>query len=212
MEFTATERVQRKLIKDGYLYILQKKLANDFTSWECILRRKGHCKARVKLDPNDDFMEQTNQHTHPPNQTNCEVAKVRAGIKRHATEGTAINLPAVENLCRNIRSARQERNLPALPITIAAIPVVPIEFQTTTSGDQFLFFDGGAGAADRMHLLQFKQDSCLFNRKIGAEMVLLTSAQRYFASCTLFTCNAMVEFFLASLLSYPIKPKLLTES
>ena len=150
MEFTATERVQRKLIKDGYLYILQKKLANDFTSWECILRRKGHCKARVKLDPNDDFMEQTNQHTPPPNQTNCEVAKVRAGIKRRATEGTAINLPAVENLCRNIRSARQERNLPALPITIAAIPVVPIEFQTTTSGDQFLFFDGGAGAADRI--------------------------------------------------------------
>ena len=32
MEFTATERVQQKLIKDGYLYILQKNLANDFTS------------------------------------------------------------------------------------------------------------------------------------------------------------------------------------
>ena len=168
MEFTATERGQRKLIKDGYLYILQKNLANDFTSWVCVLRRKGHCKARVKLDPNDDFVELTNQHTHPPYQTNCEVAKVRAGIKRRTTEtvmtnqqilaeqlggiseGAAINLPAVENLRRNIRSARQERNLPPLPINNAAIPVLPIEFQTKRSGDQFLFFDSGAGAADRI--------------------------------------------------------------
>ena len=168
MEFTATERGQRKPIKDGYLYILQKNLANNFASWECVLKRKGDCKARVKLDPNDDFVEQTNQHTHPPNQTNCQVAKVRAGIKRRATdtamanqqilaeqlggisEGVAINLPAVENLRHNIRSARQERNLPPLLINIAAILVLPIEFQTTTSGDQFLLFDSGAGAADRI--------------------------------------------------------------
>ena len=49
MEFTAIERGQRKQIKDGNLYILQKNLANDFTSREYVLRRKGHCKARVKL-------------------------------------------------------------------------------------------------------------------------------------------------------------------
>ena len=59
-------------------------------------------------------------------------------------------MPAVENLRHNIHSARQERNLPPLPINIAAIPVLPIEFQTTTCGDQFLFFDSGAGAADRI--------------------------------------------------------------
>ena len=95
------------------MYILQKNLANEFTSWECILTRKGHCKARVNLDLNDDFVEQTIQHTHPPSQTNCEVAKVRAGIKWHATktvitnqqilveqltgifEGAGINLPLI---------------------------------------------------------------------------------------------------------------------
>ena len=143
-------------------------MTNDFTSWECVLRRKGHYKVRAKLDPNDDFVDQTNQHTHPPNQTNCEVAKVRAGIKRLATEtvmtnqqilaeqlgeiseGAAINLPAVENLRCNICSVHEERNLPPLPINIAAIPALPIEFQTTTSGDWFFFFDSGAGAADRI--------------------------------------------------------------
>ena len=92
MEFTATERGQRKLIKEGYLHILQENLANDFTSWECVLRRRReYCKARVKLDPNNNFVEQTNQHTHPLSQTNCEAAKVRAGIKRGATETVMIN-------------------------------------------------------------------------------------------------------------------------
>ena len=47
MEFTAKERGQRKKIKDGYLHILQKNLANDFTPWEYVLRRKGHCKAKA---------------------------------------------------------------------------------------------------------------------------------------------------------------------
>ena len=230
MEFTATERGQRKLIKDGYLYILQKNLANDFTSWECVLRRRGHCKARVKLDLNDNFVEQTNQHTHPPGQTNREVAKVRTGIKRRATEtlmtnqqilaeqlgaiseGAATNLPVVENLRRNIPSARQEKNLPPLPIKIAAIPVLLIEFQTTTAGNSFCF-------STAVLVLLTESLICISSRKTAAcsigklvrEMVLLRSAQRYSTSCTLFTCNAMVESFCASLLSYPIKLKLLTE-
>ena len=130
-------------------------MANDFISWECNLKIKGHCKARVKLDPNDDFIEQTNQHTHLPSQTNCEVAKVRAGIKRRTmetiltnqkdlaeqlggiSEGEVINLPVVENLPRNIRFGRQERILPSLPINIATIPALPNDFQTTASGNQF---------------------------------------------------------------------------
>ena len=61
-------------------------MVNDFASWECVLRKKGHCKARVKLDPNGDFAGHENRHTHAPTQTNCEVAKVTAEIKRRATE------------------------------------------------------------------------------------------------------------------------------
>ena len=44
------------------------------------------------------------------------------------SESMAINLPTVEYLSRNIRSARQERNLPLLPMNTAAIPVLPTEF------------------------------------------------------------------------------------
>ena len=71
MEFTAAKRGQQKLLKNGYLYILQKNLANDFTSCVFVLRRKDHYKVRVKLDPYDDFVEQANHHTHPPTYTEC---------------------------------------------------------------------------------------------------------------------------------------------
>ena len=143
MEFTTTEKGQRKLRRNGYMYVFQKTLANDVSSWECVLRRRGHCKARVKISVSDDFIEQTNEHTHPPCQTNCEVSKVKAGIKRRAegtndtsqqilsvelsaiSESVGTNLPSMEVLRRNIRAARQERNFPPLPINCTAIPVLP---------------------------------------------------------------------------------------
>ena len=49
------------------------------------------------------------------------------------SKGVAINLSTVENLCQNIRSVCQGRNLPQLPFNIAAIPIFPIEFQATKS-------------------------------------------------------------------------------
>ena len=143
-------------------------MANNLTSWECVLRRRGQCKARIKLTVTDDFVEQTDEHTHPPNQTQCEVVKLKAGIKRQAeatfqtsqqihanqltgiSEGAAINLPSVETLRRNIRSVRQERNLPPLPINIAAIPAIPHEFQITENGEQFLLYDSGVGDEERI--------------------------------------------------------------
>ena len=84
MEFTQTEKGQRKIIRNGFLYMFQKTLAEDKTSWECVLRRKGQCKARIKLSANGDFLEETNVHTHAPSPAQCEVAKVKANIKRRA--------------------------------------------------------------------------------------------------------------------------------
>ena len=39
MEFTTTEEGNRILIYEGYMYVFQKNLANDVTSWECEKRR-----------------------------------------------------------------------------------------------------------------------------------------------------------------------------
>ena len=57
MEFTTTERGARKLLKDGYIYLFKKNLAYGITSWECELGRKGECRASVKLDELDNFVE-----------------------------------------------------------------------------------------------------------------------------------------------------------
>ena len=91
MEFTQTEKGHRKLIRNGYMYVFQKTSAQDNTSWDCTLRRKGKCKARIKLSPTDDFLAETNVLTHPPSQTQCELAKVKANLKRGAetTEDTS---------------------------------------------------------------------------------------------------------------------------
>ena len=117
-------------------------MPDDFTSREYVLRRKGHCKPRVKLDPNDDFVEQTNQHTHSLSKSNCENSKVRMGRKQCPTE--------TENLRRNIRSARNGKNLSPLPINIVEIPVLLMEFQKNNKQRSVLFFGSGAGAADKI--------------------------------------------------------------
>ena len=65
MEFIRSEKGVRKLIRNRYLYVYQKDLAGEVTSWECDLRRRGRCKVRVKLDRNNAFLREVNDHTPP---------------------------------------------------------------------------------------------------------------------------------------------------
>ena len=96
MDLSFTERGARKLIRNGYQYVKQKDVANGLISWECIERRKGNCKAKVKLNAIDDFLEQVQEHTHALSAT--ELADL--------TPTAAVNLPNLSNLRRNIRRQR----------------------------------------------------------------------------------------------------------
>ena len=49
MEFTTTSRGKQMLIHHKHLYVFQKTLSGGVQSWECQLRRKKECKARVKI-------------------------------------------------------------------------------------------------------------------------------------------------------------------
>ena len=40
----------------------------DASSWECELRRRDQFQARVKMDRNDEFLQEVNDHKHPPTQ------------------------------------------------------------------------------------------------------------------------------------------------
>jgi len=167
MEFTTTERGARKLIRNGYIYLFKKNLANG-SSWECELRRSGQCRASIKLDEAEDFLAEVNQHTHAPSDIKCETAKVKANIKRRATDtldpprniivaevgacadAVAVNLPLLQNMQRNIRRQRQARHEFPNPVAIEAIPEIPQQFCTTITGEQFLVYDSGFGNDDRI--------------------------------------------------------------
>ena len=88
------------------IYIYSKKpLANGITSWECELRRKGECRASVKLDELDNFVEQVNEHAHPPSATKCETTKVKENIKRRARDSLDNQREVVSAEAQNVSEA-----------------------------------------------------------------------------------------------------------
>ena len=110
-------------------------LANEVSSWECILRRKGNqCKATIKLFSTDEFIEQV-MNTHAPSQMEVELTKIKSRNKRKATttlktpqqilgtelrnilEGAAASLPGISTLRRNIRKAREDFDTLPKPAT-----------------------------------------------------------------------------------------------
>ena len=150
-------------------------LANDISSWECILWRKdGKCRATVKISPTDKFIEHVNDHTHAPSPTQVEVTKIKVGMKHKAktTEATvqeilgeqlgnisadaAANLPSISTMRQNIRKAREDGNIPQIR---EGVPVLPNEYQLTKSGEPFSMFDSGEGNPESMFIFLF---SCLF--------------------------------------------------
>ena len=84
MEFITTERGARMLILNGFRYVFQKELSNNLQPWECVLRRKGQCKAKIKLHMNGEFVGEINEHTQPPSKDQIEVTKIKASIKRRS--------------------------------------------------------------------------------------------------------------------------------
>ena len=113
-------------MKDRFLYVFQKQLANDVTLWECSIRRKGQCKAHVNLKYDDQFIVQVNEDTPSVIKNKSEIVKVKVGLKRTAitcsdtyrqvlavepavvTETAVENLPCMESLKRKISNARAE--------------------------------------------------------------------------------------------------------
>ena len=162
MEFTKTEKGQGNLIRNGYIYVFKKILANEVSSWGCILRRKGNqCKATIKLSPTDNFIVQVSEHTHAPSQTEVEETKVKSRIKRKATttletpqqilgtelrnisEGAAASLPGISTIRGNIRKACKDLDTPPNHATREEIPELPEQYQLTVNRQQFMIFDSG---------------------------------------------------------------------
>ena len=72
----------------------------------------------------------------------------------HVSEAATVNLPSMDNMRRAIRSQRP-RNVMPNPPERAEIPVLPQEYQTTASGEQFPKYDSGVGDEDRINLSSY---------------------------------------------------------
>ena len=122
----------------------------------------------MKLNANDDFVEQVQEHTRTPSATRCELTKVRAGIKRKAstthdttqqilgtelanlTPTATVNLPKLSNLRHNIRRQRQKQNILPNPPRKEDVSVLPHEYEMTRTGERILLFDSGVGDINRI--------------------------------------------------------------
>ena len=59
------------------------------------------------------------------------------------SRAVAVNLPSTSTTRRNIRNAKEYRNVPENPLNRVAVPFIPKECQLTDNGEQFLVFDSG---------------------------------------------------------------------
>ena len=174
MEFVTTERRKLKIIHEGFIYVFQKNLANEIRSYECELRRRGHCKAKIKINAGDEVTGSVNQHTHPPSAVNVEE-KAKSSLKTNAENSrqppqtiienglstisatAAANFPSIEHMKRTIRGQRTEVNQQPNPINRAAIPDIPAEFQHALNEERFLMLDSGVGDENRMLIFATEQ-------------------------------------------------------
>lgn len=125
MEILPTTRGQTKLVLEGFIYVKQKTMADgETTVYECEQRRKGLCKARVKVK-DSVIVEQQYEHTHAGDHARVEALKVRIALKRSALEteqsaaeiiaenissisdATVSKLPKLATISRTIRKQRQ---------------------------------------------------------------------------------------------------------
>ena len=70
------------MLRNGFVYVHKRYLANGCSTWECTLRRKGEqCKAQIKISSLGELVdEKLDNHSHSPSQT------VSPGIKRKHNE------------------------------------------------------------------------------------------------------------------------------
>lgn len=126
--------------------MFEKILANENSSRECSLRRKGQYKAKLELSPTDDFIEEKNKHTQRPSQVEYDATKIKGNIKKraqttehaaqnifsaeldHLPQAAAVDLPSTSALRRSIRHAREDKNVHEKPLNRAEVLVIPQEY------------------------------------------------------------------------------------
>ncbi|KAL0267264.1 UNVERIFIED_CONTAM: hypothetical protein PYX00_009585 [Menopon gallinae] len=122
MESISSQRGQKKLMLEGYLYCKEKDL-NGKTIWKCDRWKKLSCHARIHVRENK-VLKRVNTHNHAGDAARCEALKVSAEIKSKAvntrcdsqqiigealaniTEAVKGQMATINSMRRNIRRLR----------------------------------------------------------------------------------------------------------
>ena len=84
LQFVKSQRGKPKLCLEGYLYHEDKSYATH-TTWECELRKKNLCRARVTTE-GENVVEGPTEHTHAPNPAKIVGAETTGAIRKRAAE------------------------------------------------------------------------------------------------------------------------------
>ena len=159
MEFLTTSKGGIQLLRESFIYYKNKTLNNGNTYWECKERRSGNgCNVKIVLVDDNNFLNQSGEHTHAPNPDGVAAQRLRADMKREAresntttnniiagniggaNEGTLAKLPKVDTMRRDIRRQRAAHGAyPPIPNDTAFI--IPHPYTVTATVDRFLQFD-----------------------------------------------------------------------
>lgn len=172
VETVASNCGKNKVVLNGFVYVKQKRLANNITSYECE-RRTGsgtsasECKAKVKLNEDLSVVSYLNMHTHAADSAHVDVLKVRASIKRKAVETeetpeqilrsqlqgliqeAAVQMGPICHVRRCIRQVRQKQNA-VHPMPLTRSFEIPDELTRLDDGENFLLFDSRAEDVNRI--------------------------------------------------------------
>ncbi|KAL8591669.1 hypothetical protein ACOMHN_056785 [Nucella lapillus] len=95
MEFTFTKRNKRKLLHEGYAYVMDHTKADNVTIfWRC--EKRGECKGRLKT-VNDVLEGRPSTHSHPPSAARCLALKAVGDIKQRAEQSEEATSSIINN-------------------------------------------------------------------------------------------------------------------
>ena len=163
MEIIPSNRGGSKLCYQGYMYT---KHATRKTNqwWKCIKRSSTGCRGSLNTTPQNKNPVPGQPHNHVLSDTSIKYSKTRNAMKDLATntrdkpsqmfaqvvsqcdDNVQALLPREENRKLTIR---YQRPTPPVPATYADVRL-PEEYTTTTNNQQFLLYDNGQHAENRM--------------------------------------------------------------
>lgn len=192
LEFTVTEKGNRKLIVNGYMFV-KDRVTDTKIYWKCEKFAVMKCHARVHTEA-DRVVKHVGEHNHAADVASVEAAKVvRDATDRALTSqdsghqivaqasvgisaAVAAKLPQPSSWKRSLRRARRTGEV-ALPTPQSRSELqIPREIVLLDDGEQFLKFDSGAGE-DRILIFSTERN-----------LRLLTQSPHWYCDGTFKTC------------------------